>query len=126
MDNEAVWFPGDPVCVMQHAPEWVERHRRIARKVKPGAGMFTRRMLEQDCRITRGIKGIDPERPRKDWPAMAARWLKEHPAITPEEREVMRDRGKSLVRPFKTPQTSKPTELQIKKGIQIPPGPEGA
>jgi hypothetical protein len=105
---------------MQHAPEWVERHRKIARKVKPEAGMFTRRMLERDCRITRGMKGIDPERPCKDWPGMEARWLKEHPAITAEEREVMRNRGKSLARPSKTPETSGPTELQREKGIQVP------
>jgi hypothetical protein len=47
-------------------------------------------MLERDCRISKGIKGIDPERPLKDWPAMEKKWLTDHPAITPEEREEMR------------------------------------
>ncbi|GHT94245.1 hypothetical protein FACS1894141_0550 [Spirochaetia bacterium] len=96
VDNRAAWFPGDPVCVMQHPPEWVERHRRIARKVKPGSGIFTRRMLERDCRISKGMKGIDPERPLKEWPAMEEKWLEAHPEITPEEREEMRAVGVRL------------------------------
>jgi hypothetical protein len=100
MDNRAAWFPGDPVCVMQHAPEWVERHRRLSRKVKPGAGVWTRAMLERDCRISKGMKGIDPEKPLKEWPGLVEKWLREHPAITPEEREEMRAAALRL-HPFK-------------------------
>ncbi|GHT73044.1 hypothetical protein FACS1894124_0790 [Spirochaetia bacterium] len=47
-------------------------------------------MLERDCRISKGMKGIDPERPLKDWPAMEEKWPEAHPEITPEEREEMR------------------------------------
>jgi hypothetical protein len=111
---------------MQHAPEWVERHRKIARKVKPGAGMFIRRMLEQDCRITRGMKGIDPEKPCKYRPAMEAHWLKEHPMITPAEREIMRGRVKSFIRPSTPPNIEAYRITNQKRYPRYPQAPSGA
>jgi hypothetical protein len=73
-------------------PEWVKRQRKIAKKAASGS-YFTLAMLQQDCRIARGVKGISPEGTDKERAAAEAAWLSSHPAITEEEREKMRATG---------------------------------
>jgi hypothetical protein len=51
-------------------------------------------MLTHDCRISKGIKGIDPDGTDKERADGEAAWFKNHPAITAEERE--RNRGLAL------------------------------
>jgi hypothetical protein len=46
------------------------------------------------------MKGIDPEKPLKEWAALEEKWLGKHPAITPEERQEMRTAALRL-HPFK-------------------------
>jgi hypothetical protein len=55
-------------------------------------------MLKHDCRICKGMKGIDPDGTDKKRAADEAVWFKEHPVITAEERErnrvlVTKNRG---------------------------------
>jgi hypothetical protein len=50
-------------------------------------------MLKQDCRISKGIKGIDPEGTDKERAADEAAWFTAHPVITAEERERNRSIG---------------------------------
>ena len=50
-------------------------------------------MLQQDCRIARGVKGINPDGTDKERGEAEAAWLKAHPAITEEEREKLRTMG---------------------------------
>jgi hypothetical protein len=47
-------------------------------------------MLEHDCRIVKGIKGIDPNGTDKERAADEAAWFKRHPVITETEKEAMR------------------------------------
>jgi hypothetical protein len=44
-------------------------------------------MLDQDCRISRGMKGIDPDGTDQERAADEAAWFTAHPLITAEERE---------------------------------------
>jgi hypothetical protein len=74
-------------------PEWVRRQRKIARKAATG-GYFTVALLKHDCRITQGLKGIDPDGTDKERESDEAAWLTAHPVITAEEREKMRERVK--------------------------------
>jgi hypothetical protein len=47
-------------------------------------------MLNQDCRIYKGMKGIDPNGSDKERAADEAAWFKAHPVITAAEREKKR------------------------------------
>ena len=89
---KTTWFPGEPICRLLDVPDWVKRQRRIAKKAAPG-GSFTLAMLQRDCRIAQGIKGINPDRTGKERAQEEIVWLKSHPAITEAEREIMRARG---------------------------------
>jgi len=105
--GKTAWFPDEDICRLLDVPEWVKRQRRIARKAAPG-GSFTLAMLQRDCRIAKGIKGIDPDGTDKERAEAESAWLKAHPAITEAEREIMRARGEenkaalSLYRASKT------------------------
>ena len=60
------------------------------------AGCFTLPMLERDCRIAQGVKGIDPDGTDKERAAAEKTWLEKHLPIKPiseEEREKMRAQG---------------------------------
>jgi hypothetical protein len=50
-------------------------------------------MLEHDCRIRTGMKGIDPDGTDEKRAADEAAWFKGHPIITVEEREKLRADG---------------------------------
>jgi hypothetical protein len=86
------WFPDEDMCRLAAVPEWVKRQRKVSRKAAQG-GYFTRAMLKQDCRICKGMKGIDPNGTEKERAAEEAAWFKTHPVITAEERERNRASG---------------------------------
>jgi hypothetical protein len=67
-------------------PEWVKRQRRVSRKASAGF-YFTLAMLMHDCRILRGMKGINPDLMDKERAASEAAWFEAHALITAEERE---------------------------------------
>jgi hypothetical protein len=50
-------------------------------------------MLKQDCRINRGMKGIDPDGTDKERADDEAAWFKAHPVMTAEMREKLRADG---------------------------------
>jgi hypothetical protein len=67
-------------------PDWVKRQRKVSRRAAPD-GYFTLAMLTQDCRISKGIKGIDPDGTDRERAAGEAAWFKAHPAITEEQKK---------------------------------------
>ena len=83
---DRTWFADEDICRLADVPEWVKRQRKVSRKAALG-GYFTLAMLEQDCRIYKGMKGIDPDGTDRERAADEAAWLKAHPVITREERE---------------------------------------
>jgi hypothetical protein len=83
---DRTWFPDEDICCLVDVPDWVKRQRKVFRKAALG-GYFTLAMLEHDCRISKGMKGIDPDGTDKERAADEAAWFKAHPAITQEERE---------------------------------------
>jgi hypothetical protein len=91
---DRTWFADEDICRLADVPEWVRRQRKTARKAATG-GCFTVAMLKHDCRITQGLKGIDPDGTDKERKRDEAAWLTAHPVITAEEREKMRERVKA-------------------------------
>jgi hypothetical protein len=83
------WFADEDMCRLADVPEWVKRQRKISRKAALG-GYFTLAMLKHDCRISKGVKGIDPNGTDKERAAGETAWFTAHPVITKEEREKYR------------------------------------
>jgi hypothetical protein len=90
---DRTWFADEDICRLADAPEWVKRQRKVSRKAAMG-GYFTVAMLKQDCRIPKGMKGIDPNGTDKERADDETAWFKEHPVITAEMREKKRATGK--------------------------------
>jgi hypothetical protein len=90
---DRTWFADEDICRLADVPDWVKRQRKVSRQAAPD-GYFNLAMLCHDCRIRKGMKGIDPDGTDKERAADEAAWFKEHPAISAEERE--RNRGIGL------------------------------
>jgi hypothetical protein len=86
---DRTWFADEDICRLADVPEWVKRQCKVSRKAAED-GYFTLAMLRHDCRISKGIKGIDPDGTDKERAACEAAWFKAHPVITEEEREKKR------------------------------------
>jgi hypothetical protein len=116
------WFPDEDICRLVDVPDWVKRQRKILRKAAQG-GYFTFAMLEQDCRISRGMKGIDPDGTDQERSADEAAWFSAHPVITAEERERNRNimaKNRAFLPGLGAPETKPQQGLDVfsgKKGI---------
>jgi hypothetical protein len=129
--EKTTWFVDEDMCRLADVPEWVRRQRKISRKAIPGGyftrGYFTLAMLKQDCRITKGIKGIDPNGSDKERAAGEAAWCTAHPVSTQEEREKYTAIAKKLNAKslgFQGRKWGNPCGLNVgseEKGIEIPP-----
>jgi hypothetical protein len=86
---QCTWFADEDICRLADVPEWVKRQRKISKRAAP-EGYFTVAMLKQDCHISKGIKGINPNGTDKERAEDEAAWLKAHPVMTAERREKMR------------------------------------
>jgi hypothetical protein len=93
--TDGTWFPDEDICRQAHVPEWVKRQKKVARKAELG-GYFTVAMLNHDCRITKGMKGIDPDGTDTERARDEAAWFTAHPAITEEERAKLRVSAEKL------------------------------
>jgi hypothetical protein len=99
------WFPDEDICRCSDVPEWVKRQRRVSRKA---AGFcFTFAMLAHDCRISKNLKGIDPDSSDQEREAAVKMWLGSHPLIS------VRDRERSQAIGFK-----KGVDLRRKSGLK--------
>jgi hypothetical protein len=84
-------------------------------------------MLKHDCRICRGIRGIDPDGTDTERAACEAAWFKTHPVISAEERErnrVLAAKNRAVPPGFETVKTAPEQGLDGvtgKKGTWIPP-----
>jgi hypothetical protein len=92
---DRTWFADEDICRLANTPEWVKRQRKISKKAAMG-GYFTVAMLKHDCRISRGMKGIDPDGTDRERAAEEAAWFTAHPVITEEEREKYKATAEKL------------------------------
>jgi hypothetical protein len=123
---DRTWFTDEDICRLADVPAWVRRQRKVSRKAALG-GYFTLAMLKHDCRITQGMKGIDPDGTDKERAADETAWFKAHPLITAELREKSRAtmlKNKALEPGHgmkKTPSNLGLDILPEEKGNLIPP-----
>lgn len=96
IDNKDIWYPDEEICSLRefsHFP-WIRNQKKLARKAKEGF-YFTPRMLEHNCKITQGIKGLNPDKDLSTMESDEKKWLKEHPEkkeLTEEEKKAFRER----------------------------------
>jgi hypothetical protein len=118
---DRTWFPGhsiepqgegspldEDICRLADVPDWVKRQKKVSLKAAQG-GYFTLAMLQHDCRISKGMKGIDPDGTDKERAADEAAWFTAHPVITQGEREKYKATAEKL--------NAKSLGFQGRKGI---------
>ena len=65
--GRSFWFPGEPICHLKEAPDWVRKQRKIARIKSTDQGRgFTIRMLASITQTPRGLQGVTPDDPVKE------------------------------------------------------------
>ena len=119
----AIWYPGEEVCLRwwgEARPQWLKTQIKVAKAlgVFPGdgeprteLGYFSHKMLHRNIRVTRAIRGLDPDRPGE---RQLISWLKRHP---PLRHRVVGIALKSTLQrgqvyPKKSQTTSRSSELQ--------------
>jgi hypothetical protein len=119
---DRTWFPDEDMCRLADIPDWVKRQRKVSKKAAMG-GYFTLAMLKHDCRISTGMKGIDPDGTDEKRAADETAWFKTHPLITAELRE--KSRAMMLKNKALEPGLgAKKTPLNL--GLDVPPGEKGS
>jgi hypothetical protein len=127
---DRTWFPDEDICRLADVPDWVKRQRKVTRKAVMG-GYFTLAMLEQDCRISKGMKGIDPDGTDTERAACEAVWFTAHPVISKEEREKYKATAEKLnakslgFQGRKGANPCAPNGVPEEKGSWIPPAGDG-
>ena len=76
-----IWYPDEEICTRKsNLPEWVKQQRKVAKKANPGNFWFyfTLDMLKIRFRVTKSVKGIDPN--KEDSPQLK-QWFKRNKGI---------------------------------------------
>jgi len=63
-DSSQLWYPDEGICRARkfHRLPWIKKQKRIAKLgLTIDAGFFTAQMLKSIDRITRSLKGADPD-----------------------------------------------------------------
>jgi len=75
------WYPDEEICRKRKGlPAWVKQQRKIAKKAKlENHGLyFLLEMLEVPFRVTRGVKGLDADRPLEKESQQLKTWHKKY------------------------------------------------
>jgi hypothetical protein len=94
--EHGAWFADEEICrrIPYRERHYIRAQRRIAQLTAcdPNRGCFTVPMLDRNCRLTHGIRGLDPEI-APPTPDRVARWLNLHPPkrqLSEDERAARR------------------------------------
>jgi hypothetical protein len=89
--DSAAWFPGEEVC-KREGIAFAAVQRRIMRAGIGSETCFTVSMLRRKVKVSKGLRGLDPEKLRSE--ALAS-WLLRHKGVAPlseEKRAQLRER----------------------------------
>ena len=88
------FYPDEEICKKTPAPDWVRAQRKIAKKAKDKNKYFTYGMLKRNCRIAKGIVGLDPNKPEAP---QLIKWFESHPP----KKELSKVEKKIIAKRFK-------------------------
>jgi len=60
-----IWYPDEEICTKKrNLPEWVKQQRKVVKKAHPDNFWFyfTMDMLKVKFRVTKSVKGLDPDK----------------------------------------------------------------
>jgi len=106
MDEQSLkyglWYPDEEFCIRQEYGKllYVRNQRKIAKRARNKDFYFTYRILNHNCQIKRGIKGLDPDQDNCQRMADETNWLMNHPVkrqLSEAEKEVLRRRAKQYL-----------------------------
>jgi hypothetical protein len=106
--KNCIWYPDEDICPKVDVPAWVKRQRKIAKRTGSDfeKGYFNHRMLSVNCRIKKGIWGLDPDKDELE-DKQIEKWLLAHPPEKPmseERKETARTMLKKLHKSQTRPQ----------------------
>jgi len=94
---KGIWYPGEDICRSRIYGNlsWIQAQRKL---VKAAAdGYFTMEMLDRDCILKSGIRGLDPDREERP---QLQEWMRKHPRkrqVTIEEKAEIKERLKKHI-----------------------------
>lgn len=88
------WYPDEEICKWAPVPDWVLTQRKIAKKAKDNNKYFTYGMLKRNCKIVKGITGLDPDKAESP---QLEKWFQMHPP----KKELSKLQKKIIARRFK-------------------------
>ena len=80
-NNKYIWYPDEEICTRRKKlPDWVKQQRKVAKKVSSDNCWFyfTMDMLKVRFRVTKNVKGLDPD--KKESPQLK-QWFKRNKGI---------------------------------------------
>lgn len=88
------WFPDEEICRNRDYfnLDWIKNQKKIAKRTKDTSKYFNFQMLNRNCRIVKGIIGLDSE---KDEALQLKKWLVLHPTrkkMSPAQRKIIAER----------------------------------
>lgn len=89
------WFADEDTCRLHDVPEWVKRQKKIAKNKDVVLGVFTLKMLQRDCKISKKLNGVDPDHNNQMFEKRINDWLESHPvkkSLSTAELEKRRSR----------------------------------
>jgi len=84
-----IWYPDEDICRLKTSPNWKKIQKKIAKKTKDKNTYYTYEMLNRNCRVGRGMVGLNPDKPEK---SQLEDWLKKHPskkAISEKQKKLL-------------------------------------
>lgn len=99
-----IWYPDEEICKLRTVPNWVRIQRKIAKKTKDKNTYYTYEMLNRNCRIGRGMVGLNPD--KSEEPQLKD-WLKKHP----QKKTISEKQKKILVEARKKSPTARLKEM---------------
>ncbi len=76
---KGIWYPGEDICRsrIHWNLSWIQAQRKLVRAT--AEGYFTMEMLNRDCILKSGIRGLDPDREER---LQLQEWMRKHPRKT--------------------------------------------
>lgn len=84
----SLWYPEEDICKWTKANQCqiVKTQRKIKKKCTNDDGYFTPAMLDINCMVKKGIKGLDPDA-KNQW-KKELQWIKAHPPVVKTAKQL--------------------------------------
>jgi len=76
--EKVIWYADEEICKNREFFDliWIKNQKKYSKKVKDYSKYFNFKMLKQNCKVTKGIIGLDPN---KEEYSQLKKWLAQHP-----------------------------------------------